>query len=136
MFAEFELKVHEMAEGGEPLTGETLCGVYGELLKDYFGPDVEIDDYMRWEWARIPHFYRAFYVFKYATGFSAAAAITRMINEGGDVGRYLDFLKAGGSDYPAEILKRAGVDLTTPIPVNNALGEFESLLDEFERLLS
>jgi oligoendopeptidase F len=135
MFAEFELKVHEMAERGEPLTGETLCGVYGGLLNDYFGPDVEIDDYMRWEWARIPHFYRAFYVFKYATGFSAAAAITRLLSEEGNVQRYLDFLKAGGSDYPAETLKHAGVDLTTPEPVNQALAEFETLLNEFETLL-
>ncbi len=135
MFAEFELKVHEMAERGEPLTGETLCEVYGGLLGDYFGPDVEIDDYMRWEWARIPHFYRAFYVFKYATGFSAASAITGMLTQQGTVERYLDFLKAGGSDYPAETLKRAGVDLTTPQPVNQALKEFESLLNQFEQLL-
>ena len=135
MFAEFELKVHEMAERNEPLTGETLCGVYGGLLNDYFGAEVEIDDYMRWEWARIPHFYRAFYVYKYATGFSAAAAISRSILEGGSVEKYLAFLGAGGSDYPAETLKRAGVDLTTPVPVNQALDEFESLLDEFEGLL-
>ena len=135
MFAEFELKVHEMAERGEPLTGETLCGVYQELLCVYFGPDVEIDDYMRWEWARIPHFYRAFYVYKYATGFSAAAAISRGLSKEGNVKRYLDFLSAGGSDYPAETLKRAGIDLTVPTPVNEALDEFESLLGEFEGLL-
>jgi oligoendopeptidase F len=90
---------------------------------------------MRWEWARIPHFYRAFYVFKYATGFSAASAITGMLTQQGTVERYLDFLKAGGSDYPAETLKRAGVDLTTPQPVNQALKEFESLLNQFEQLL-
>lgn len=135
MFAEFELNVHAMAERGEPLTGETLCDVYGKLLRDYFGDDVEIDDYMRWEWARIPHFYNAFYVFKYATGFSAAAAITRDLLNGGDVNRYLTFLHAGGSDYPAETLKKAGVDLTTPEPVNKALEEFETLLGELESLL-
>jgi len=135
MFAEFELKVHEMAERGEPLTGETLCEVYGKLLEDYFGPDVYIDDYMRWEWARIPHFYNAFYVFKYATGFSAAAAITGKLGTPGYVEKYLEFLSAGGSDYPVETLKRAGVDLTTPEPVNAALNEFEELLNEFEGLI-
>lgn len=135
MFAEFELNVHTMAERGAPLTGETLCNVYGKLLRDYFGDDVVIDDYMRWEWARIPHFYNAFYVFKYATGFSAAAAITRDLLNGGDVNRYLAFLHAGGSDYPAETLKKAGVDLTTPEPVNKALEEFETLLGELESLL-
>ncbi|HIW74482.1 MAG TPA: oligoendopeptidase F [Firmicutes bacterium] len=135
MFAEFELKVHEMAEQGEPLTGEALCGVYGGLLRDYFGPAVEIDDYMRWEWARIPHFYNAFYVFKYATGFSAAAAITRSLLADGETGRYLAFLHAGGSDYPAETLKRAGVDMSTPAPVEEALAEFEDMLGELEALL-
>ena len=135
MFAEFELKVHDMAEQGEPLTGETLCEVYGGLLRDYFGDEVEIDDYMRWEWARIPHFYSAFYVFKYATGFSAAAAITREILNGGKVDQYLAFLHAGGSDYPSETLKRAGVDLTTPKPVGDALDEFESMLGQFEKLI-
>lgn len=137
MFAEFELKVHEMAERGEPLTGETLCGVYGGLLRDYFGPDVEIDDYMRWEWARIPHFYNEFYVFKYATGFSAAAAITRGLLTGGpeNVEKYRAFLHAGGSDYPVETLKRAGVDMTTPTPVVAALEEFESMLAQLETLL-
>ncbi len=136
MFAEFELKVHEMAEANEPLTGEVLCDVYGKLLEEYFGDAVEIDDYMRWEWARIPHFYNAFYVFKYATGFSAAAAITRDLLAGGDTQRYLTFLHAGGSDYPAETLKRAGVDLTTPVSVNEALDEFEAMLAELEQLLA
>ena len=135
MFAEFELKVHEMAEAGEPLTGDALCEVYGALLRDYFGPDVFIDDYMRWEWARIPHFYNAFYVFKYATGFSAAAAITRDLLDGGDVDRYRAFLHAGGSDYPAETLRRAGVDMSTPAPIEAALGEFDAMLAELETLL-
>lgn len=116
MFAEFELKVHEMAEKGEPLTAESFCQVYHGLLRDYFGPDVVIDPYMDWEWARIPHFYNAFYVYKYATGFSAAAAITRRILCGEGLEDYLAFLHAGGSDYPAETLKRAGVDMSTPQP--------------------
>lgn len=135
MFAEFELEVHRMAETGEPLTAETLCHVYRQLLEVYFGPSVAIDDYMNWEWARIPHFYRAFYVFKYATGFSAAAAISRRILDGGEVGPYLDFLHAGGSDYPANTLKRAGVDMSTPAPVEEALQEFADLVDDMERLL-
>ncbi len=135
MFAEFELKAHELAEQGKPITGDILCDIYGGLLSDYFGPSVEIDDYMRWEWARIPHFYRAFYVFKYATGFSAACAISRSLLQKGNVEQYLKFLSAGGSDYPADTLKRAGVDLTTPEPANYALDEFEQLLNEFEGLI-
>lgn len=117
MFAEFELKAHAMAEAGEPLTAEALCGVYHGLLREYFGPKVVIDPYMDWEWARIPHFYNAFYVFKYATGFSAAAAISRGILNGGGVERYLRFLHAGGSDYPADTLRKAGVDMSTTAPV-------------------
>lgn len=135
MFAEFEWKAHTMAEVGEPLTADALCGVYHRLLVDYFGPDVVIDEYMDWEWARIPHFYNAFYVFKYATGFSAATAITANLLNGGDRQPYLDFLHAGGSDYPAETLRRAGVDMSTPAPVQAALDEFARMVDEMERLL-
>lgn len=135
MFAEFELKVHEMAEKGEPLTAEVFCQLYHSLLVDYFGPDVEIDAYMDWEWARIPHFYNAFYVYKYATGFSAAVAITDHILSGGDIGPYLQFLHAGGSDYPAETLKRAGVDMTTGEPIQAALQEFARMVDEMEKLI-
>lgn len=135
MFAEFELKVHEMAERGEPLTAEILCRVYHELLALYFGPDVEIDPYMDWEWARIPHFYSAFYVFKYATGFSAAVALCREILEQGDAQKYLAFLHAGGSDYPADTLRRAGVDMSTPEPVSAALEEFGRMTRELESLL-
>lgn len=136
MFAEFEWKVHAMAEAGEPLTAESLCAVYHGLLADYFGPDVEIDPYMDWEWARIPHFYNAFYVFKYATGFSAATAIAHAIRSGADVSRYLDFLRAGGSEYPAETLKKAGVDMSTPAPVQDALDEFAHMAEELEKLLA
>jgi oligoendopeptidase F len=137
MFASFEQRVHEEAEKGAPLTAETLCGIYGDLLSRYFGPDVDIDPYMKWEWARIPHFYSAFYVFKYATGFSAAAAISRAVLEKGApvVERYLEFLGAGGSDYPADTLRRAGVDMTTPASVEAAMVEFAALVDELEVLL-
>lgn len=135
MFAEFEWKVHTLAEEGNPLTAEVFCNIYHELLTQYFGDAVEIDAYMDWEWARIPHFYRAFYVFKYATGFSAAAAISQRILETGETAPYLTFLHAGGSDYPLETLKKAGVDLSTPEPVSVALQEFKAMIQELETLL-
>ena len=135
MFAEFEWEAHKLAERGEPLTAEVFCKLYHELLSLYFGPDVEIDPYMDWEWARIPHFYRAFYVFKYATGFSAAAAISKRLLETGEGAPYLAFLHAGGSDYPLETLKKVGVDLSTPVPVTEALSEFEDSIAQLEKLL-
>ena len=101
----------------------------------YFGENVEIDAYMDWEWARIPHFYRAFYVFKYATGFSAAAAISKQLLETKETALYLAFLGAGGSDYPLETLKKAGVDLSTPQPITVALDEFAEKIKELESLL-
>ncbi len=135
MFAEFEWKVHTLAEQNSPLTAEVFCNIYHELLTLYFGDNVEIDPYMDWEWARIPHFYRAFYVFKYATGFSAAAAISQEILKTGNTAPYLAFLHAGGSDYPLETLKKAGVDLSTPAPVSTALQEFAIMIDELQKLL-
>ena len=135
MFAEFEWKVHTLAEEGKPFTAEVFCGVYHELLIQYFGENVEIDAYMDWEWARIPHFYRAFYVFKYATGFSAAAAISKQLLETKETAPYLAFLGAGGSDYPLETLKKAGVDLSTPQPITVALDEFAEKIKELESLL-
>ena len=134
MFAEFEWKVHQLAEQGEPLTAEVFCKTYHDLLTLYFGPKVMIDSYMDWEWARIPHFYRAFYVFKYATGFSAASAISKKILADKEIQPYFDFLHAGGSDYPLEILKKTGVDLSQTIPVTVALQEFEQMVKEFEKL--
>ncbi len=134
MFAEFEWKAHTLAEQGSPLTADVLCGIYHELLVQYFGENVEIDPYMDWEWARIPHFYRAFYVFKYATGFSAAAALSKKVLHG-EVAPYLAFLHAGGSDYPLNTLAKTGVDLSTPEPVSVALQEFENMLNELETIL-
>jgi oligoendopeptidase F len=136
MFAEFEKLIHEMAERGEPLTAEVLSKKYYELNKLYYGDDIVVDEGISYEWARIPHFYRNFYVYKYATGFSAAIAISQMIlNEGKKaVERYKEFLKSGSSDYPLNLLKKAGVDLTTPKPVDDALDVFEKLLDEFEKM--
>ncbi|TZE81155.1 oligoendopeptidase F [Calorimonas adulescens] len=137
MFAEFEKITHGMAEAGEPLTPDTLCNVYHDLNAKYFGPDAVIDKEISYEWARIPHFYNSFYVYKYATGFSAAIALSQIILRDGKraVDNYTEFLKSGGSDYPLNILKRTGVDLTVPEPIYDALDFFERLLDEFEKLI-
>jgi len=137
LFAEFEKKVHEMAEAGQPLTPAKLSEVYGGLLEEYFGPQLVLDDYIKGEWARIPHFYSAFYVYKYATGFSSAVAISEMILAEGKpaVARYMDFLKSGSSDYPLDILSKAGVNLADGKPVNKALDLFEQRLKEFETLI-
>lgn len=137
MFAEFEKIIHESAEAGEALTSELLCSIYRDLNIKYYGPDIIVDKYIDLEWARIPHFYSSFYVYKYATGFSAATALSKQILETGApaLEKYLTFLKSGNSDFPIEVLKKAGVDMTTSAPVNEALKVFESLLDEFEALI-
>ncbi|HZJ58447.1 MAG TPA: oligoendopeptidase F [Clostridia bacterium] len=137
MFAEFERIVHGMAEGGEPLTVESLSEAYYKLNLKYYGPDMVVDDEIALEWARIPHFYSSFYVYKYATGFSAAAALAQRILDEGQpaVDRYLNFLSRGGSDYPIELLKGAGVDMTSPKPVNQALKTFSALVDRMGKLL-
>lgn len=136
MFAEFEKIIHERAEAGEALTGELLCDLYRRLNRDYYGPEMIVDEEIEMEWARIPHFYSAFYVYKYATGFSAATALTRRLLEEGEpaVARYIAFLKKGGSDYPLNLLKSAGVDMAAPQPVQEGLDLFARLLDEMERL--
>lgn len=136
MFAEFEKIIHEKVEKGEPLTADILCEIYKDLNVDYYGPDMVIDDDIKMEWARIPHFYTSFYVYQYATGFSAATALSQqMLNEGKPaVDRYLNFLKSGGSDYPISLLQKAGVDMMTPEPVTAALQVFAKLLDEMETL--
>jgi oligoendopeptidase F len=136
MFAEFELLTHEAAERGEPLTNEALCDFYGALNEKYFGPHTDTDENIRSEWSRIPHFYRAFYVYKYATGFSAAAAIaSRILREGQPaVDDYLRFLTTGNSDDPIELLKIAGVDMSKPAPIEAALQEFASLAASFDQL--
>ncbi|MFC0189113.1 oligoendopeptidase F [Fictibacillus aquaticus] len=137
MFAEFEQEIHKRAAAGEPLTPELLTKIYYELNVKYFGSDIVIDEQIGLEWARIPHFYYNFYVYQYATGFSAAASLSKQILEEGQpaVDRYIEFLKAGSSDYPIEVLKKAGVDMTTSEPIENALKVFESILDEMEELL-
>ena len=132
MFAEFEKSSHEMAERGEALTVESLNAVYADLNKKYYA-NLAYDELIAYEWMRIPHFYRAFYVYKYATGFSAAMAIAGMIRcEGAPaVERYKRFLHAGGSLYPIDALKLAGIDMSSPEPVRSALNEFDALLEKY-----
>jgi oligoendopeptidase F len=137
MFAEFEKTTHALIESGEALTAQEFCRIYRELNERYFGPEVVIDDEIAFEWARIPHFYSSFYVYKYATGISAAVSLSQQILKEGSpaVDRYTEFLKSGGSDYPLELLKKAGVDLTGPEPVEDAMKMFASILDELEKLV-
>ncbi|MFS0613707.1 oligoendopeptidase F [Lederbergia ruris] len=139
MFAEFEHLIHQKDQNGEALTADLLTKEYYELNKKYFGEeDIHIDDEIGLEWSRIPHFYYNYYVYQYATGFSAAAALSKQILEEGDpaVERYLAFLKAGSSDYPIEVLKKAGVDMTSAQPIEAACQIFEEKLNEMEALLS
>lgn len=137
MFAEFEKIIHDRVEQGEALTPQQLNEVYHQLNVDYYGPDILVDEAIDLEWSRIPHFYTAFYVYKYATGFSAAIALSRQILREGPpaVERYLQFLKSGGSDHPLNLLKKAGVDMSTPEPVVTALGVFRDLVAQMEKLL-
>lgn len=137
MFAEFEHDIHVQAQNGVPLTADKLTEMYYELNKKYFGSEIELDEQIGLEWARIPHFYFNYYVFQYATGYSAATSLAKQISEEGDVAvdRYKDFLKAGSSDYPIEVLKKAGVDMNTKQPILDALAVFEEKLNEFETLL-
>ena len=136
MFAEFELMMGRMAEKGEVLTADVLTEKYGELNALYFGPDMARDPGIALEWARIPHFFYNYYVFQYATGFSAAVAIAnRILKEGAPaVADYKKFLSGGSSTDPISLLKIAGVDMSTPEPVNAALAYFGELVDEMERL--
>ncbi len=136
MFAEFEMMMHEKEANGIPLTEQEFSNTYYELNKLYYGPDVISDNEIRYEWARIPHFYSSFYVYKYATGLSSAIALAYDIINGveGAKEQYLKFLSSGGSDYPLEILKRAGVDMTTKEPIEKALAVFEQKLQELKDL--
>lgn len=136
MFAEFEMLVHGKIGQGASVTADQLCEIYYELNKQYFGRDIFVDELIAMEWARIPHFYRPFYVYKYATGFSAAVSLSQQILKEGEpaVQRYLQFLGSGGSDYPLNLLKRAGVDMSKPDPIVEAMEVFEGLLDELEDL--
>jgi oligoendopeptidase F len=139
-FAEFELRIHEMAEKGEPLTGDALDKLYLDITRKYYGHDKGVcivDDYVRHEWAFIPHFYRDFYVFQYATSFTASAALSEKVLAGDQEAtkRYLAFLSAGGSKYPIDLLKDAGVDMTTNEPLQLTLQKMNRVMDEMDALL-
>ncbi|RLM45032.1 oligoendopeptidase F [Haloarcula sp. Atlit-47R] len=136
MFAEFEHRTHEMSEAGEPLTPDRLDDLYRELKGDYYEP-AALDDRIAREWMRIPHFYRAFYVYQYATGISAAVALVDGILDEGEPAaqRYIDFLRSGSRQYPLELLRDAGVDMASPDPVESALSTYSDYLDEFAELL-
>ncbi len=135
MFAEFELKVSQLVASGAGVTADALCSMYKELNRLYFGDGIELDDRIALEWARIPHFYYRFYVYQYATGFAAAIALSQRIVELGEQGRedYLGFLKGGSSKPPIELLRGAGVDMLSPKPVEDALAQFSSLVEEMEQ---
>ena len=139
-FAEFELRMHEMVEKGEPLTGDSLSKLYGEIVRKYYGHDQGIcivDDYVDNEWAFIPHFYNAFYVFQYATSFTASSALSEKVLSGepGARERYLKFISSGKSKYPVELLKDAGVDMTTDEPLELTVKKMNRVMDEMEKLL-
>jgi len=136
MFAEFEKIIHARAAAGEALTPQALSEIYYGLNKQYYGPEMIVDQDIELEWARIPHFYTSFYVYKYATGFSAATSFAKQIIEEGKpaVDRYLGFLKSGGSDFSIDILKKAGVDMASPEPIGQSLSVFKELIEDMERL--
>lgn len=139
-FAEFELKIHELAESGEALTGDLLSKVYGEIGRKYYGHDDKVclyDETYDIEWAYIPHFYYNFYVYQYATSFTASTALAeKVINKEPEaVEKYLEFLSAGGSDYPINLLKKAGVDMTTPEPFEKTMDRMNKTMDEIEKIL-
>lgn len=137
MFAEFELIINEMTEKGEGLTADNMSEIYYDLNKKYFGDDIVVDDDIRLEWARIPHFYYNYYVYQYATGYSAAIALSRKILKEGSsaAAQYIEFLKGGCSKTPIELLKMAGVDMASPKPINDALEIFNELIDELDKLM-
>jgi oligoendopeptidase F len=140
-FAEFELRMHEMAERGEPLTGDAFTKLYGDILKEYYGHDkgvCHIDDLYAVEWAYIPHFYYNFYVYQYSTSFTAATALAEEVRDGeeGAAKRYLNFISAGGSDYPIAVLKEAGVDMTTAEPFKKTMTAMNRTMDEIEAILA
>ena len=140
-FAEFELKIHEIAEQGKSLTGDQLNELYEEIARKYYGHDKGIcivDDEIKSEWAYIPHFYYNFYVFQYATSLTASSALSEEVIAG-DAGareRYLGLLKAGGSDYPVNLLKKAGIDMTTSLPLELTMKKINRVMDEMEKILA
>ncbi len=140
-FAEFELKIHELAEKGESLTGDKLDEVYMEITKKYYGHDKGVcivDDEIKSEWAYIPHFYYDFYVFQYATSFTASAALSEKVLSGDEetTKRYLKFISSGSSEYPVDLLKNAGVDMMTSAPFDLTMKKMNRVMDEIEEILN
>jgi oligoendopeptidase F len=140
-FAEFELKIHEMAESGEPLTGDAMTKLYGDILNKYYGRDkgiCQIDGLYNIEWAYIPHFYYNFYVYQYSTSFTASTALSEKVLSGekGEVQKYISFISSGGSDYPIALLKKAGVDMTTREPFDKTMTVMNRTMDEIEAILA
>ena len=137
MLAEFEMLKHKEVENGGVLTAEWMCKIYNDLNDQYFGPALAPDDYIQYEWARIPHFYRAFYVYQYATGYSAATAISGKILAENAAARknYPAFHKSGSSGDPVDLLKIAGVDMSAPAPIRMAMETFKGLVEELEKLM-
>ena len=137
MFAEFEKIMHEKYANGESLTEDNFSQTYYNLNKLYYGEDVVSDENIRYEWARIPHFYSSFYVYKYATGLSSAIAIAHKILSGDEKARdaYLKLLSSGGSNYPLELLREAGIDMTTKEPILSAIDMFDEKLEELKQLI-
>ena len=138
MFAEFEMKVHSMAENGQPLTHETMSDLYMDINREYYGKVCEMDPLIANEWSRIPHFYRAFYVYVYATGLCAAVTLSeRILSEGESAVRdYRKFLSAGCSVPPIDALKLAGIDMSKPEPIRKAMEVFRSTLDQFKAVMT
>jgi len=139
-FAEFEAGLHEMAEKGQPLTGDSISKLYAEIARKYYGSEQGVcivDDYVAHEWAYIPHFYYNFYLYQYATSFTASSALSEKVlaGESGATQRYLKFISAGGSKYPIDLLKDAGVDVTTDEPLDLTMKKMNRIMDEIENLL-
>ena len=132
LFAEFELKIHQKVEKGEPLTPKILKEIYQELNQEYYGSDFCSSDQIVYECLRIPHFYSNFYVYQYATGISAALALVEKVTQSNDAKSYLEFLSSGSKDHSLNLLKKAGVDMTTSTPVHVLINQFEHLLSEIQ----
>jgi oligoendopeptidase F len=137
MFADFESLTHNKLENGESLTPDNLCKLYKDVYQKYWGPEMVIDEEETYTWARVPHFYYNFYVFQYATGFAASEALASKVKSEGKpaVDKYLNFLKAGSSDYPINVLEKAGVNMNSLEPVLAVTNKMTKLLDEIEKLI-
>ena len=137
MFADFELRAHQMAEKGQPLTADSLAKLYNKILTEYYGDAITIDSEYDYTWMRIPHFYRNHYVYKYATSYAASMALSQKVRKGekGALKNYLAFLSAGSSVYPIDVLKMAGVDMSKPEPIESCIDLYGELVEELDKLM-